>query len=256
MFLLNSEQLQYEVTIYTVICTSVVLEHVAIVLQVISSLSCIYLTLALDGCKWSASSPRHAFPQGKDPQYPLSRSLCFLMAGLGTEVGRKIVCCSCWGLNPSCPVYSQTLLILTELPQLLSFNYFFLYICKTLANYRHHFSYMIYLLVMIMKVCTMLLFSQFKKKGHNLTLLSGRVQVNNRRVTHSDNDIDCLSHCCCPSQKCLLSFYLKLKTYQRSCSVKYYSVLYCYICIVKRSHFPQQRIRVIFAALVIPVYNL
>jgi hypothetical protein len=37
--------------------------------------SCSFLTLALDGGKWSASRHGRAFPRGKDPRYPLDRRL-------------------------------------------------------------------------------------------------------------------------------------------------------------------------------------
>jgi hypothetical protein len=53
-----------------------------------------------------------------------------------------------------------------------------------------------------------------------------------------------LSHYCYTSQKCLLAFWFKVKIHQHIVySGRYCPALYCYICIVRRSHFPQQQIK-------------
>jgi hypothetical protein len=51
-----------------------------------------FLTMALDGDEWLASRLGRAFPWGKDPWYPLYRTLVGLRASLDTEVGGKILC--------------------------------------------------------------------------------------------------------------------------------------------------------------------
>jgi hypothetical protein len=87
-----------------------------------------FLTSALDGDDWSVSCPGHALPPGKDPSTHWIRGWVGVRAGLNTEARGKILCL-CQGSNPSPPVYSQTIYILSYSSS-----------CKYVSNYLPFFG--------------------------------------------------------------------------------------------------------------------
>jgi hypothetical protein len=68
-----------------------------------------FLTSALEGGEWSTSCPSRALPPGeRAPGTHCIAGWVSTSTGLDAEVRGKILCL-CWGLNPGCPVHSQSL---------------------------------------------------------------------------------------------------------------------------------------------------
>jgi hypothetical protein len=80
-----------------------------------------FLTSAVDGGEWSASSPSHAIPLGKGPSVPIGQEAGWAPEPVWTQKARGKILLPLLGIEPRWPdrpVRSQTLL--TELPRLRS----------------------------------------------------------------------------------------------------------------------------------------